>query len=308
RLCSLRCALHSNCPLSQNYTIPFGQLLICPCLGTSLFPLSIHYPEKQCITPPGYDKAMNIPSDKSTLFHPEKTVNNRLKKNSNALFASKKADHVNTVRVYIKEAYTQTHQSLINPGIINKTTVHRFEIGDRTYCSISGEGGDEYIKSLFQGQDDEISFVAKDRDDIEYEYHPPVPWGKRFIKWISQGASYCTTCEDNKDQQSSCHQFEHFLHCGVSRFSVRNIMTCYNETIVRDIKTVKPFSYLNLSDTYTQEWIHSMTYIGSGFCIGKFGTGPIAIQTVENSLLHWCNKDCESPRSITLRTGLLYAG
>ena len=28
RLCSLRCALHSTCPSSQKYEIPYGQLLI----------------------------------------------------------------------------------------------------------------------------------------------------------------------------------------------------------------------------------------------------------------------------------------
>ncbi|WP_257275214.1 hypothetical protein [Endozoicomonas sp. SESOKO4] len=252
---------------------------------------------------------MNVSSTTNTMFRPEKTVNNSPEENSNISFAGKKTGHAKTVRVYIKDSFIQTHQSLINPAITNKTTLHSFEIGGRTYSSFCGEGTDEYIMSLFQDKDDDISFVVKEQDDIECEYHPPDPWGKRFVQWISQGASYCTTCEDVKGQLSSCHQFEHFLHCGVKKFSFKNVITCYNDAIVTDVKTVQPFSYLNLSDTFTREWIHSMTYIGSGFCIGKFGTGgPIAIQTVENSLLHWSNKDCESPRSITLRTGLLYAG
>lgn len=252
---------------------------------------------------------MNIPSNATTELHPRQTANSRQKDSSNTLFASKKTGHAKTVKIYIKESFTQRDQSLVNPAITNKTIIHSFEIEGRAYKAICGEGADEYIRSLFQDQDDDISFVAKDQNDMEYEYHPPVAWGKRFIKWISQGESYCTTSEDSKDQRSSCHQFEHFLHCGVNRFSIKKVMTCYNETVVNDIKTVKPFSYLNLSDTYTQEWIHSMTYIGSGFCIGKFGEGgSIAIQTVENSLLHWSNKDCESRRPITLWTGLLYAG
>ncbi|WP_257283037.1 hypothetical protein [Endozoicomonas sp. SESOKO1] len=251
---------------------------------------------------------MNISSTANPLFLSRNTENNRQRENSDAIFASKKTGHAKSVKVYIKESFTHTDQSLINPAITNKIILHSFEIAGRTYSCICGEGADEYIKSLFQDKDDEISFVAKGQDGTAFEYRPPVAWGKRFVRWISQGASYCTTCEDSRGLQPSCHQFEHFLHCGVNKFSVKKVITCYNETIVNDIKTVKPFSYLNLSDTDTQEWIHSMTYIGSGFCIGKFGPGDIAIQTVENSLLHWRNKDCESPRSITLRTGLLYAG
>ncbi|WP_422474811.1 hypothetical protein [Endozoicomonas sp. ALB032] len=252
---------------------------------------------------------MNISSTTNTVFRPGKTVNNSPEENSNTSFAGKKTGHAKTVRVYIKDSFIQTHQSLINPSITNKTTLHSFEIGGRAYGSFCDEGAHEYIRSLFQDKDDDISFVVKEQDDIEREYHPPALWGKRFVQWISLGANYCTTCEDDKDQLPSCHQFEHFLHCGVKKFSIKNVITCYNEAIVTDIKTVKPFSYLNLADTFTQEWIHSTTYIGSGFCIGMFGTGgPIAIQTVENSLLHWSNKDCESPRSITLRTGLLCAG
>ena len=248
---------------------------------------------------------MNISSSANTMSLPARTGNNSMEENSSSSFAGRETSHAKTVKVYIKEPFTLTHQSLINPVISNKITLQILQIGDKTDVSICGDGADEYLMSLFQDKDDKISFVVKGQDETECEYQPPVTWGKRFVKWISQGARYCTTSEDSEYAIPTCHQFERFLHCGSEKYNIKIPMNCYPSTVVTDIKIVEPFSYLNLSDTFTQEWIHSMTYIGSGFCIGKFGTGCIAIQTVENSILYWSNKDRESPRSITLRTGRL---
>lgn len=139
---------------------------------------------------------MNISSTANTMSLPARTANNSMEENRSSSFPGRETSHAKTVRVYIREPYTLTLQSLINPAIFNKITLQIFQIGDKTDVSICGDGADEYLMSLFQDKDYKISFVVKGQDETECEYQPPVTWGKRFVKWISQGARYFTTSED----------------------------------------------------------------------------------------------------------------
>ncbi|WP_257294964.1 hypothetical protein, partial [Endozoicomonas sp. YOMI1] len=59
-----------------------------------------------------------------------------MEENSSTLFAGKGTSHAKTVKVYIKEPFNLTLQSLINPAITNKITLQSFQIGDKTDVSI----------------------------------------------------------------------------------------------------------------------------------------------------------------------------
>lgn len=226
-----------------------------------------------------------------------------LEDNGAVSFLGKSLDYPKTVKLYIKEAVDITGTSLNHKNRQYKVTVNKFCIGSSTDKVFLENGGNEELKLLFKDERTRISFVALNEIGEKHEYHPPIKWGERFINWITQGTDNCVKSKDDKNKSVTCCEFSDFLHNGQTEINPN--ITIKNTCKIRDIKSIQPFSYLALIDTDNSKHIHSMTYLGAGFCIGKMGPGDIIIQTVENSRSFWAAKGVDVPKSLGVFTGHL---
>lgn len=223
------------------------------------------------------------------------------------------------LKIYIKDAISlQASSSSIRS--INSVRVNNIGIGDKIYSSIPDDPPPEHIASLLK-EDITINFTHTDKDGIEYQHQPPLGWEDRFKKWISKGSSKCLETKDKPSdhcrdgstffekygtsfKDPTCHQFQHYLYCGGPYFSYEKDIHCINGTKVDKICSIKPFSYCAIMDAKNGESIHSMTYIGSGFCISKLGGRgcDIAVQSVEDALDTWSFKNTSDEREVMLIT------